>query len=85
MENTIQYNEPIHVTSRIGNLDEKARALIEIIRKNPYQNPPAREKLIGDLRGLHSRRINVQHRLVYEVPEQDRTVKNVSLWVYCER
>ena len=40
MENTIQYNEPIHVTARIGNLDEKARALIEIIRKNPYQNPP---------------------------------------------
>ena len=48
-------------------LDSKARALIELIRENPYQSPPSYEKLVGDLQGLCSRRINLQHRLVYQV------------------
>ena len=52
-----------------AHLDEKAKALIEIIRVDPFQNPPPYEKLVGDLNGAYSRRINVQHRLVYQVYE----------------
>ena len=66
-------------------LDTKARALIEIIRENPFQRPPVYEKLVGDLDGLYSRRINLQHRLVYEVLEEAQTVKIVSLWTHYER
>ena len=66
-------------------LDSKARALIEIIRENPYQTPPSYEKLVGDLQGLYSRRINLQHRLVYQVLEEEQTVKIVSLWSHYER
>lgn len=66
-------------------LDSKARALIDVIRENPYQTPPAYEKLVGDLQGLYSRRINIRHRLVYEVLEEERTIKIVSLWTHYER
>ena len=66
-------------------LDTKARALIEVLRENPYQTPPSYEKLVGDLLGLYSRRINHQHRLVYQVLEEENTVKIVSLWTYYER
>ena len=52
---------------KAAHLDNKAKALIEVIRVNPYQSPPSYEKLVGDMQGLYSRRINVQHRLVYEV------------------
>ena len=65
-------------------LDKKARALIEVIRSNPYQTPPLYEKLIGDLQGAYSRRINIKHRLVYEVLESEQTVKIISLWTYYE-
>ena len=68
-----------------AHLDSKAKALIDIIRENPFQTPPSYEKLIGDLQGLYSRRINVQHRLVYEVLEEEKTVKIVSLWTHYER
>lgn len=70
---------------KAAHLDTKARALIEIIRENPFQRPPAYEKLVGDLDGLYSRRINLQHRLVYEVLEEAQTVKIVSLWTHYER
>ena len=60
-------------------LDKKAKALIEIIKENPYKIPPTYEKLMGDLTGAYSRRINIKHRLVYEVLEEEKTVKIISL------
>lgn len=66
-------------------LDEKAKALIDILRENPFQNPPPYEKLVGDLNGAYSRRLNVQHRLVYQVCETEQTVKILSLWTHYER
>ena len=68
-----------------AHLDEKAKALIEIIRSDPYQMPPPYEKLVGDLNGAYSRRINIQHRLVYEVYETEQTIKILSLWTHYER
>lgn len=65
-------------------LDKKAKALIELIRENPYQTPPPCEKLQGDLQGAYSRRINIKHRLVYEVFEEEQTVKIISLWTHYE-
>ena len=66
-------------------LDETAKALIDILRGNPYQNPPPYEKLAGDLQGAYSRRINIKHRLVYEIFEEEKTVKIISLWSHYER
>ena len=60
-------------------LDEKARSLIELIRKDPFQTPPPYEKLLGDLSGAYSRRINVKHRFVYEVLEKDKIIKILSM------
>jgi toxin-antitoxin system, toxin component, Txe/YoeB family len=65
-------------------LDVKAKKLIDILRDNPYQNPPPYEKLVGDLKGLYSRRINIQHRLVYQVNDTDKTVKIISMWSHYE-
>ncbi len=61
-------------------LDTKARALIDLIKANPFQKPPSFEKLVGDLKGLYSRRINIQHRLVYQVYEDEKTIKIIILW-----
>ena len=61
-------------------LDSKARALIEILKKDPFQNPPPYEKLVGNLHGSYSRRINIQHRLVYEVREDDKVVRVSRMW-----
>ena len=66
-------------------LSNKAKQLIDIIKNNPYQNPPPYEKLIGDLKGAYSRRINVQHRLVYQILEQENIIKILSLWTHYER
>ena len=66
-------------------LDEKAKTLIEIIRNTPYQNPPLYEKLAGDLKGLYSRRINEQHRLIYEIFEKEQIIKIISLRSNYER
>ncbi|MEA1973275.1 MAG: Txe/YoeB family addiction module toxin [Candidatus Cloacimonadota bacterium] len=63
-----------------ANLDEKAKKLIEIIRKDPFQNPPPYEKLVGNLNGSYSRRINIQHRLVYEVKEDEKKVRISRMW-----
>ncbi|MGO5054087.1 Txe/YoeB family addiction module toxin [Lachnospiraceae bacterium LCP25S3_G4] len=65
-------------------LDTKTKALIELIRENPYQTPPPYEKLQGDLQGAYSRRINIKHRLVYEVLEDEKAVKIISLWTHYE-
>ncbi len=70
---------------KAAHLDTKAKALIDVIRENPYQTPPSYEKLVGDLQGLYSRRINLQHRLVYQVLEEEKTVKIISLWTHYER
>lgn len=68
-----------------AHLDRNAQALIDILKNNPYQTPPPYEKLIGDLNGLYSRRINSKHRLVYEVFNDINTVKIISLWTHYER
>ncbi|MFZ0105883.1 MAG: Txe/YoeB family addiction module toxin [Thiobacillus sp.] len=65
-------------------LKAKAETLLEIIANDPYQNPPPYEKLIGDLAGAYSRRINIQHRLVYEVFTEERTVRVLRLWTHYE-
>ena len=70
---------------KAAHLDEKAKTLISLIRDNPYQTPPDYEKLVGNLQGLISRRINIQHRLVYEVYEKEKKIKIVSLWTHYER
>ncbi len=70
---------------KAAHLDGKAKELIAVIRENPYQTPPSYEKLVGDLKGLYSRRINQQHRLVYDVFEREQTIKIVSLWSHYER
>lgn len=70
---------------KAAHLDKKAIALIDVIRENPYQTPPSYEKLVGDLQGLYSRRINIQHRLVYQVLEEEKTIKIVSLWTHYDR
>lgn len=70
---------------KAAHLDSKAKALIDVIRENPFQTPPSYEKLVGDLQALYSRRINLQHRLVYQVLEEEKVVKIVSLWTHYER
>lgn len=65
-------------------LKRKAKKLLAILRKNPFQNPPPYEKLTGDLAGAYSRRINIQHRLVYQVYEQEKTVKVLRMWTHYE-
>jgi toxin YoeB len=65
-------------------LKAKAQKLLEVIRENPFQNPPPYEKLIGDLAGAYSRRINIQHRLVYQVYQQERVIKILRFWTHYE-
>ncbi len=69
---------------KAAKLDGKARLLIDILRQNPLQNPPPYEKLVGDMEGLYSRRINHKHRLVYKVDQANRTVFVLSLWTHYE-
>lgn len=69
---------------KMNKLDIKAKKLIDIIKENPYQNPPPYEKLTGDLKDYYSRRINIQHRLVYQVIEKEKTVRILSMWTYYE-
>ena len=65
-------------------LKEKAKALLNTVQLNPFQNPPPYEKLVGDLSGAYSRRINIQHRLVYQVLEEQKTVKVLRMWTHYE-
>jgi len=63
-------------------LRSKAEELLRILSNDPYQNPPSFEKLVGDLHGAYSRRINIQHRLVYEVFIEERTVRILRMWTH---
>ena len=65
-------------------LRSKAETLLDILRENPYQTPPPFEKLIGDLTGAYSRRINIQHRLVYQIISDEKTVKVIRMWTHYE-
>ncbi len=63
-------------------LKDKAQELLASVQNNPYQTPPPYEKLVGDLSGAYSRRINIQHRLIYQVLENDQTVKVLRMWTH---
>jgi toxin YoeB len=65
-------------------LKESAQALLAVLELNPFQNPPRYENLVGDLAGAYSRRINIQHRLVYEVLEKENVVKVLRMWSHYE-
>jgi toxin YoeB len=65
-------------------LKESAQSLLVVIEQNPFQNPPPYEKLVGDLAGAYSRRINIQHRLVYEVVDKEKVVKVLRMWSHYE-
>ncbi|MGC9527281.1 MAG: Txe/YoeB family addiction module toxin [Limnospira sp.] len=65
-------------------LKTKVKKLLTILQNNPWQNPPPYEKLVGDLTGAYSRRINIQHRLVYEVIESQNTIKILRMWTHYE-
>jgi Txe/YoeB family toxin of toxin-antitoxin system len=67
-----------------SSLKAKAKTLLAILEKDPWQNPPPNEKLIGDVSGADSRRINIQHRLVYQVLEAEKAVKILRLWTHYE-
>lgn len=69
---------------KAAHLDSKAKKLIAVIRENPFQNPPPYEKLKGNLLGAYSRRINIQHRLVYQVYREECAVKIISMWTHYE-
>ena len=63
---------------------DKAQALLDVLAQDPFQNPPPFEKLVGDLEGAYSRRINIQHRLVYEVFKKERMVRVLRMWTHYE-
>jgi len=65
-------------------LKEKTALLLEILQENPFQNPPSYEKLVGDLDGAYSRRINIQHRLIYQIFEESEIVKVIKMWTHYE-
>ena len=65
-------------------LKAKAQSLLTLLESNPYQNPPPFEKLVGDLSGTYSRRINIKHRIVYQVLEKERVVKVLRMWTHYE-
>lgn len=63
-------------------LKEKTQTILDRLKDNPWHNPPPYEKLVGDLRGCYSRRINIQHRLIYEVFEEEKTIKILRMWTH---
>jgi toxin YoeB len=65
-------------------LKDKAQTLLDILKEDPLQNPPPYEKLVGDLEGAYSRRINIQHRLVYEIFREEKTVRILRMWTHYE-
>ena len=67
-----------------SDLREPAEKLLHILEENPFKNPPTFEKLVGDLSGAFSRRINIQHRIVYQVYKKERTVKIIRMWTHYE-
>lgn len=84
---TVVYsNQAVKDSKKIeqSNLKDATKKLIEVIKNNPFQIPPPYEKLIGDLTGKYSRRINIQHRLVYEVFETEHVVRVLRMWTHYE-
>ena len=69
---------------KAAGLSEKARKLIDLLKENPFTTPPSYEKFVGDLSGMYSRRINIQHRLVYSINEKEKTVKILRMWSHYE-
>ena len=69
---------------KAANLTERVNKLLDVIREDPFRNPPPYEKLVGDMTELYSRRINIKHRLVYKVYEEEKTVQIVSMWSHYE-
>ncbi|MCP4494435.1 MAG: Txe/YoeB family addiction module toxin [Gammaproteobacteria bacterium] len=67
-----------------ANLEANAKNLLQIIEINPYENPPPYEKLVGDLSGAYSRRTNIQHRMVYQIIEEENAIKILRLWSHYE-
>ena len=65
-------------------LKSKTEMLLDILREDPFQNPPSYEKLVGDLFGAYSRRINIQHRLIYQVLKKEKVVKVIRMWTHYE-
>ncbi len=65
-----------------ASLDKRAKELIELIKKNPFQKPPPYEKLVGNLSGSFSRRINIKHRIVYEVLEEEKLIRISRMWTH---
>ena len=65
-------------------LKDKAQVLLDLLERDPFQNPPPYEKLVGDLKGTYSRRINIQHRLVYEIFRKQKTVRILRMWTHYE-
>ncbi|MDA0746096.1 MAG: Txe/YoeB family addiction module toxin [bacterium] len=65
-------------------LRPKVETLLDLLKRNPYQVPPPYEKLVGDLSGAYSRRINIQHRLVYQIYENETTIKVIRMWTHYE-
>jgi len=80
---TKQAQKDAEKIARAG-LKKKAKALLQILEENPYQNPPPYEKLVGDLSGAYSRRINIHHRLVYQIYEELETIKVIRMWTHYE-
>lgn len=69
---------------KTANLEKQIKELMNVLRENPFRNPPPYEKLQGELKGFYSRRINAKHRLVYQVHESEKTVKILSMWTHYE-
>ncbi|MBW1749415.1 MAG: Txe/YoeB family addiction module toxin [Deltaproteobacteria bacterium] len=69
---------------KASGLKQKAEEILVLLRRNPFENPPRFEKLVGDLQGAYSRRINIQHRIVYQVREEDRIVRILRMWTHYE-
>lgn len=83
----LAYTKPAQKDARklaAAGLKDKAQMLLDILEANPFQAPPPYEKLVGDLTGAYSRRINIQHRLVYQVLEKEKVVKVLRLWTRYE-
>jgi toxin YoeB len=84
---TLRYTKQAQKDARklaSSGLKSKAQQVLNILEADPWQNPPAFEKLVGDLSGAYSRRINIQHRLVYQVLEAEKVVKILRLWTHYE-
>ena len=67
-----------------SNLKKKAQKLLEILKRDPFEKPPEYEALVGDLKGSYSRRINIQHRIIYQVYEKEKVVKVIRMWTHYE-